>query len=424
MQGLTAYYQSPGRLAGLRRQFAGALRHPGLDPATFATDLGMLAIQGFGDMKEQARDTMIRDKFIDGQEQCALRRQLDGFAPGTPIGEIVDSCRVWESHSDPDQNARKRIESGSDNQSGDSRIWERNRAAVVVDTREQEEVVLEEMSKLICRSILALGPGGVLPDGTKEQSEGSGNGRGFERLGQSLGPWRRKELTQGGGPPSHGDQGLTWSVQGVDEGHDKWEEDSEEFPKLQPRQTISKCIGSADPDGTGRRKSRNEHTKPTPGFMDRGMRPAKCSPTVGKGDRDVRSRVVPGALTGTLSPLAKCFNPERITNNSQKHMENTDMDLHRSLAMTGVGETEPPCINKIATMVLADSIETEQPVAVADVAEPGGPAVTGTGGPVEWEKRMRPAADRTGRTDARNGRTEMAGPMHRSRSNSGLGQKM
>ena len=86
VQGLTAYYQSPGRLAGLRRQFAGALRHPGLDPATFATDLGMLAIQGFGDMKEQARDTMIWDKFIDGQEQCALRRQLDGFAPGTPIG--------------------------------------------------------------------------------------------------------------------------------------------------------------------------------------------------------------------------------------------------------------------------------------------------------------------------------------------------
>ena len=191
-------------------------------------------------------------------------------------------------------------------------------------------------------------------------------------------------------------------MQGVDEGHDKWEEDGQEFPKLQPRQTTSKCIGSADPDDTGRRKSRNGHTKPTPGFMDRGMRPAKCSPTVGEGDRDVQSRVVPGALTGTLSPLAKCFNPERITDNSQKHIKNTDMDLHRSLAMTGVSETEPPCINKTATMVLADSIETEQPVAVADVAEPGGPAVTGTGGPVEWEKRMRPATDRTGASGSRN----------------------
>ena len=127
---------------------------------------------------------------------------------------------------------------------------------------------------------------------------------------------------------------------------------------------------------------------------------------MGKGDRDVRARVVPGALTGTLSPLAKCLNPERITHVSQEHMENTDMDLHRSLAMTGVGETEPPCLNNIATMGLANSIETEQPVAEADVAEPGGPAVTGTGGPVEWKKRMRPAADRTGASGSRNGRTE------------------
>ena len=112
VQGLAAYYQSPGRLAGLRRQFAGAFRHPGLDPATFATDLGMLAIQGFGDMREQARDTMIRDKFIAGQEQCALRRQLDGFAQDTPIGEIVDSCRVWESHSDSEFGKRTRVREG------------------------------------------------------------------------------------------------------------------------------------------------------------------------------------------------------------------------------------------------------------------------------------------------------------------------
>ena len=98
VSGLSAYYQSPGRLAVLRRRFESAFRRPGLDPATFATELGILAIQGFEDMKEQARDTIIRDKFIAGQRQCALRRQLDGFAQDTPIGEIVDSCRVWESH--------------------------------------------------------------------------------------------------------------------------------------------------------------------------------------------------------------------------------------------------------------------------------------------------------------------------------------
>ena len=208
VQGLTAYYQSPGRLAGLRRQFAGALRQPGLDPARFATDLGMLALQGFGDMKEQARDIMIRDKFIDGQEQCALRRQLDGFAPGTPIGEIVDSCRIWESHSDPDQNVRNQIGSESENQSGDSRSRERNRVAVVVDTREQEEVLLEEMLKFIGRSILELGQEEVSPDGMEEQSEGSGNGRGFEGLGQTLGPGRGVELTQRRIPPPTVTRGL------------------------------------------------------------------------------------------------------------------------------------------------------------------------------------------------------------------------
>ena len=47
VEGLAAYYQSPGRLAGLRRRFESAFHQPGLDPATFATDLGMLAIQGF-----------------------------------------------------------------------------------------------------------------------------------------------------------------------------------------------------------------------------------------------------------------------------------------------------------------------------------------------------------------------------------------
>ena len=52
VSGLSAYYQSPGRLAVLRRRFESAFRRPGLDPATFATELGILAIQGFEDMKK------------------------------------------------------------------------------------------------------------------------------------------------------------------------------------------------------------------------------------------------------------------------------------------------------------------------------------------------------------------------------------
>ena len=36
VDGLAAYYQSPGRLAGLRKRFSDAFRQPGLDPATYA----------------------------------------------------------------------------------------------------------------------------------------------------------------------------------------------------------------------------------------------------------------------------------------------------------------------------------------------------------------------------------------------------
>ena len=44
VSGLSPYYQSPGRLAVLRRRFESAFRRSGLDPATFATELGILAI--------------------------------------------------------------------------------------------------------------------------------------------------------------------------------------------------------------------------------------------------------------------------------------------------------------------------------------------------------------------------------------------
>ena len=103
-----------------------------------ATDLGMLAIQGFGDMKEQAQDTMIRDKFIAGQGQCALRRQLDGFAQDTPIGEIVDSCRVWESHSDSNRIPTVDYDSEVGSQSGDFRTWERRKVVMDREGREPE----------------------------------------------------------------------------------------------------------------------------------------------------------------------------------------------------------------------------------------------------------------------------------------------
>ena len=77
-----------------RRRFESASRRPGVDPATFATELGILAV------REHARDLMVRNKFIAAQQSYALRRHLDGASADASIGEIVDSCRVWESHSE------------------------------------------------------------------------------------------------------------------------------------------------------------------------------------------------------------------------------------------------------------------------------------------------------------------------------------
>ena len=42
----------------------------------------------------------MRDIFIIGQKNRALHRHLDSVGPDTPITEIVDRCRVWESHKD------------------------------------------------------------------------------------------------------------------------------------------------------------------------------------------------------------------------------------------------------------------------------------------------------------------------------------
>ena len=74
------------------------IRSPGVDPATFATELGVLAMQGY--MCERARGLMIRNKFIAAQPSRALRRHLDGASAEASIGDIGESCRVWESHAE------------------------------------------------------------------------------------------------------------------------------------------------------------------------------------------------------------------------------------------------------------------------------------------------------------------------------------
>ena len=53
-------------------------------------------------MGQTARLRLIRDRFIAGHSSCELRRYLDSVSPETPIRDIVDQCRVWESHADPE----------------------------------------------------------------------------------------------------------------------------------------------------------------------------------------------------------------------------------------------------------------------------------------------------------------------------------
>ena len=98
---LTAHYGSPGRLADYRRQFERTTRTVGEDPAIFATALETLAVKAFGDMGQTARLRLIRDRLIAGHSSCELQRHLDSVPPETPIRDVVDRCRVWESHADP-----------------------------------------------------------------------------------------------------------------------------------------------------------------------------------------------------------------------------------------------------------------------------------------------------------------------------------
>ena len=66
----------------------------------FAIALETLAVKAFGDMGPNARLRLIRDRFVAGHDNCALRRHLDSVPQETPIRDIVDRCRVWESHTD------------------------------------------------------------------------------------------------------------------------------------------------------------------------------------------------------------------------------------------------------------------------------------------------------------------------------------
>ena len=53
-------------------------------------------------MGQTARLRLIRDRFIAGHISWELCWYLDSVPPETPIRDVVDRCRVWESHTDPE----------------------------------------------------------------------------------------------------------------------------------------------------------------------------------------------------------------------------------------------------------------------------------------------------------------------------------
>ena len=85
-EGALGLFSFPSRLAAVRRRFERAGRRPGMDSATFATELGVLAMQGFDNMGERARGLMIRNKFIAAQPSRALRQHLDGASAEASMG--------------------------------------------------------------------------------------------------------------------------------------------------------------------------------------------------------------------------------------------------------------------------------------------------------------------------------------------------
>ena len=97
---LSDHYNSPGRRAEYKCWFQRVVRRPEDDPSVFAIELETLARRAFTDIDSSIQRQMVQDRFIDGQAECALRRHLDSLIPDTPMSDIVDSCRVWESHRD------------------------------------------------------------------------------------------------------------------------------------------------------------------------------------------------------------------------------------------------------------------------------------------------------------------------------------
>ena len=76
IRSLSDHCNSLGRLAEYKRQLQRLVRRPRDDPSIFAIELETLARRVFIDINIPIQLQMVRDRFIDGQVECALRRHL------------------------------------------------------------------------------------------------------------------------------------------------------------------------------------------------------------------------------------------------------------------------------------------------------------------------------------------------------------
>ena len=191
-----------------------------------------------------------------------------------------------------------------------------------------------------------------------------------------------------------------WRIPGGNSKRGHWTADSQEFPSLETRQRMARNTKRSAGPSTAE-VDRRPTGPPTPVLrnLDRGMRPAKDFQSVPQKDSNTRTRGVQKTIVTPLSALAENFIPRKTSRKQPTPQVPTDNELDRSFARTGPGKIETPqdiIESDIGTIGAAYPTEIEKPVAVADVAEASGPAVTRACGPVVAGTRFLAVTDVTG----------------------------
>ena len=216
----------------------------------------------------------------------------------------------------------------------------------------------------------------------------------------------------GGGPSQNTQRGPPWQIPGDHNGPAQWSANSREFPPLGAQRTTRVETGPAGPRDIEMDPRPMGHPTPASRRLDGERRPARDIRSVSEGNRNVRTRGVQEPVGTPLSPLAESFNPRPTSEEQQPRSSYMDNGLDRSLARTGSSKVETTWNNtkrKIATIGKAGPIETGEPVAMADVAEPPGSARTRAGGLVVAGTQFTAVADRTGASGL--GRSETGEPV-------------